>query len=360
MADWIRSIVTVKAESTKDVEEFRNRVSGNSIFPIGREDAKRFDFARILPYGSGEGEVEDQMHWAETISDIFKVWEKRNWGTAGNAQDVSVDVKSKVVVYDFINKLPPYLVAEKIRRMISSGELPKLEVDWKLIDEDGETLDMFEEIDRMDITKWGTVSTSKLLWLAVTDEDRFNTLKRSIMADWIRSIVTVKAESTKDVEEFINRVSGDSIFPIGREDAKRFDFARIVPYGLGERTVEDQMYLAETMSDIFKVWKKMNWGTAGNAHDVSVDVKSKVVVYDFINKWDPPYLVAEKIRRMISSGELPKLEVDWKLIYDDGATVDMFEEIDRMDITQWGVAYERTLTSWIRKGEMENDLRAYS
>ena len=94
-------------------------------------------------------------------------------------------------------------------------------------------------------------------------------------------------------------------------------------------------------------------GTAGNAHDVSVDVKSKVVVYDFHTKGYPPYLVAEKIRRMISSGELPKLKVDWKLIYEDGATVDMFEEIDRMDITKWGIEYEHSLTSWIRKGKTE-------
>ena len=173
------------------------------------------------------------------------------------------------------------------------------------------------------------------------------------MADWIRSIVTVKAESTKDVEEFRNRVSGSTIFPMGREDAKRFDFARIVPYGSGETKVEDQMHWAETMSDILEVWAKMNWGTAGNAHDVSVEMKSKVVVYDFINKWDPPYLVAEKIRRMISSGELPKLVVDWKLIYEDGETLDMFEEIDRMDITKWGIEYEHSLTSWIRKEKTE-------
>ena len=173
------------------------------------------------------------------------------------------------------------------------------------------------------------------------------------MADLIRSIVTVKAESTKDVEEFRNRVSGSSIFPIGREDAKRFDFARIVPYGSGETKVEDQMHWAETMSDILEVWAKMNWGTKGNAHDVSVDVKSKVVVYDFKNKWDPPYLVAEKIRRMISSGELPKLEVEWKLIDDFGETLDMFEEIDRMDITNWGIELEHSLTSWIRNGKTE-------
>ncbi len=173
------------------------------------------------------------------------------------------------------------------------------------------------------------------------------------MADLIRSIVTVKAESTKDVEEFRNRVSGSSIFPIGREDAKRFDFARIVPYGSGETKVEDQMHWAETMSDILEVWAKMNWGTAGNAHDVSVDVKSKVLVYDFINKWDPPYLVAEKIRRMISSGELPKLEVDWKLIDDYGETWDMFEQIDKMDITKLGIEYERSFTSWIRNGKTE-------
>ncbi len=192
-----------------------------------------------------------------------------------------------------------------------------------------------------------------MLWLAGSGENRFNTLIRSIMADLIRSIVTVKAESTKDVEEFRNRVSGSSIFPMGREDAKRFDFARIVPYGSGETKVEDQMHWAETMSDIFKVWAKMNWGTAGNAHDVSVEMKSKVVVYDFINKWDPPYLVAEKIRRMISSGELPKLVVDWKLIDDYGETWDMFEQIDKMDITKLGIEYERSFTSWIRNGKTE-------
>jgi len=105
--------------------------------------------------------------------------------------------------------------------------------------------------------------------------------------------------------------------------------------------------------EIFGLWAKINWGTKGNAHDVSVDVKSKVVVYEFVNAWTPPYLVAEKIRRMISSGELPKLVVDWKLIYEDGETLDMFEEIDRMDITKWGIEYEHSLTSWIRKEKTE-------
>jgi len=192
-----------------------------------------------------------------------------------------------------------------------------------------------------------------MIWLAGSDENRFNSLIRNIMANWVRSIVTVKAESTKDIEEFRNRVSGSSIFPMGREDAKRFDFARIVPYGSGETKVEDQMHWAETMFEILEVWAMLNWGAAGNAQDVSVDVKSKVLVYDFINKWDPPYLVAEKIRRMISSGELPKLVIDWKLIYEDGETFDMFEKIDRMDITQWGIEYEHSLTSWIRKGKTE-------
>ena len=192
-----------------------------------------------------------------------------------------------------------------------------------------------------------------MIWLAGSDENRFNSLIRNIMANWVRSIVTVKAESTEDVEDFRNRVSGSSILSKDMEDAKKFDFARIVPYGSGETKVEDQMHWAETMSDIFKVWEKRNWGTAGNAQDVSVDVKSKVLVYDFINKWDPPYLVAEKIRRMISSGELPKLVVDWKLIYEDGETLDMFEEIDRMDITKWGIEYEHSLTSWIRKEKTE-------
>ena len=173
------------------------------------------------------------------------------------------------------------------------------------------------------------------------------------MTDWITSIVTVKAESTEDVEEFRNRVSGTSFAPQCREDAKRFDFERIVPYETGEKKEKNQRYMNYIKHEIFGLWAKINWGTKGNAHDVSVDVKSKVLVYDFINKWDPPYLVAEKIRRMISSGELPKLVVDWKLIYEDGETLDMFEEIDRMDITKWGIEYEHSLTSWIRKEKTE-------
>jgi hypothetical protein len=100
-------------------------------------------------------------------------------------------------------------------------------------------------------------------------------------------------------------------------------------------------------------WSEMNWGSVGNARDVSVEVKSKVVVYDFHTKGYPPYLVAEKIRRMISSGELPKLEVDWKLIDDYGETWDMFEQIDKMDITKLGIEYERSFTSWIRNGKTE-------
>jgi len=166
------------------------------------------------------------------------------------------------------------------------------------------------------------------------------------MADWVRSIVTVKAESTKDVEEFRNRVSGSSILSVDMEDAKKFDFARIVPYGSGQK-MGGTIFFTHVKFEFLNIWAKLNWGTAGNAHEVRVDVKSKVVVYDFINKWTPPYLVAEKIRRMISSGELPKLVVDWKLIYEDGETLDMFEEIDRMDITQWGIGGE-IFTSWIR------------
>ena len=179
------------------------------------------------------------------------------------------------------------------------------------------------------------------------------------MTNLTKSVITINAKSTKDAEEFIDRVSGSSFFPSdNREDAEVFDFARIIPYE--ESLLAGDMLDMFGMSEIKYCWSEMNWGSVGNAHDVSVEVKSKVVVYDFHTEGYPPYLVAEKIRRMISSGELPKLEVDWKLIYEDGATVDMFEEIDRMDITQWGVAYETTLTSWIRKGEMENDLRAYS
>ena len=192
-----------------------------------------------------------------------------------------------------------------------------------------------------------------MLWLAGSDENRFNTLIRSIMTDWITSIVTVKAESTEDVEEFRNRVSGTSFAPQCREDAKRFDFERIVPYETGEIKEKNQRYMNYIKDEIFGLWAKINWGTKGNAHDVSVDVKSKVVVYEFVNAWTPPYLVAEKIRRMISSGELPKLEVDWKLIDDYGETWDMFEQIDKMDITKLGIEYERSFTSWIRNGKTE-------
>ena len=180
------------------------------------------------------------------------------------------------------------------------------------------------------------------------------------MTNLIKNIIVINAKSTKDAEEFIDRVSGSSFFPSDNmEDAEVFDFARIIPYEWVEPLAGDMMDLWG-MSGIKYCWSEMNWGSVGNARDVSVEMKSKVVVYDFHTKGYPPFLVAEKIRRMISSGELPKLEVDWKLIYEDGETSDMFEEIDRMDITQWRVAYETTLTSWIRKGEMENDLRAYS
>ena len=173
------------------------------------------------------------------------------------------------------------------------------------------------------------------------------------MSNLIKSVVAINAKSTKDAEEFIDRVSGSSFFPRdNREDAEVFDFARIIPYESVEPLADDMMDLVGK-SGIKYCWSEMNWGSVGNARDVSVELKSKVVVYDFHTKGYPPYLVAEKIRRMISSGELPKLEVDWKLIYEDGATVDMFEEIDRMDITQWGVAYETTLTSWIRNEKTE-------
>ena len=173
------------------------------------------------------------------------------------------------------------------------------------------------------------------------------------MSNLIKSVVAINAKSTKDAEEFIDRVSGSSFFPRdNREDAEEFDFARIIPYESVEPKVDDMMDLVGK-SGIKYCWSEMNWGSVGNARDVSVEVKSKVVVYDFHTKGYPPYLVAEKIRRMISSGELPKLEVDWKLIDDYGETWDMFERIDKMDITKLGIEYEHSLTSWIRKGKNE-------
>ena len=54
------------------------------------------------------------------------------------------------------------------------------------------------------------------------------------MSNLIKSVVAINAKSTKDAEEFIDRVSGSSFFPRdNREDAEVFDFARIVPLLVG-------------------------------------------------------------------------------------------------------------------------------
>ena len=143
----------------------------------------------------------------------------------------------------------------------------------------------------------------------------------------IKNTITIKSESTKDLEDFKIRVSGL------RAEEGLFDFRKIIPieFALDWEPGDDEtVNVKEFICEAYRIW-----GTPTNALFPETIETKKSLKFEFINVCTPPYLIAVKLREWLNSLEFNEnggLKVSWNLEYSDGRICNMFKEIEELDL----------------------------
>ena len=180
--------------------------------------------------------------------------------------------------------------------------------------------------------KFSDLNHHELIVVVKFTIETFQFNPRIIMDALIKNTITIKSESTKDLEDFKIRVSGL------RAEEGLFDFRKIIPIEFSlnwEPGYDETENVLEFICQAYEIW-----GTPTNALFPETIETKKSLKFEFINVCTPPYLIAVKLQKWLNSlgfNENGGLKVRWILEYADGRICDMFKEIEELNLEKLGL-----------------------
>lgn len=131
------------------------------------------------------------------------------------------------------------------------------------------------------------------------------------MPNWVTNILEIKG-SREDLDQLIQVV---------RSEKFEFNFNKVIPYPEEYARLDAEGgEIAQGYNSGGYEWCEENWGTKGNALEVSVKKENEVLVYMFDTAWSPSLPVTEEL-----SARFPSLTLTHRFIERGGAASGWYE-----------------------------------